>query len=102
MATVSSVLPESTTTISSAQEALSIAAAMWSASLRVMMVTETFGTPESYGRAGPFGPAGFTCVGLVLSDGPTPLLLRLGQRGDCRRRDATAAGADRHFLHGFE
>jgi hypothetical protein len=31
--------------ISSAQVALSIAAAMWSASLRVMMVTETFGTP---------------------------------------------------------
>ena len=50
MATVSSVLPESTTMISSAQEALSMAAAMWSASLRVMMVTETFGTPESYWR----------------------------------------------------
>jgi hypothetical protein len=29
-----------------------MAAAMWSASLRVMMVTETFGTPESYGKAG--------------------------------------------------
>ena len=41
--------------ISSAQEALSIAAAMWSASLRVMMVTETFGTPESYGKAGTDG-----------------------------------------------
>jgi hypothetical protein len=50
IATVSSVLPESTSRISSAQEALSIASAMWSASLSVMMVTETFGTPESYGR----------------------------------------------------
>jgi hypothetical protein len=36
-----------------------MAAAMWSASLRVMMVTETFGTPESYGRAGPFGTGRF-------------------------------------------
>jgi hypothetical protein len=45
MATVSSVRPESTMMVSSAQEALSMAAVMWSASLRVMMVTETFGTP---------------------------------------------------------
>ena len=50
IATVSSVLPQSTTMISSAQAALSMASAMWSASLRVMMVTETFGTPASYGR----------------------------------------------------
>ena len=43
---MSSVLPESTTMTSSAQEALSMAAAMWSASLRVMIVTDTFGTSE--------------------------------------------------------
>jgi len=41
MATVSSVLPESTTSISSAQAALSIAAAMCRDSLSVMIVTVT-------------------------------------------------------------
>src|SRR5262245_46465007 len=41
MATVSSVLPESTTRISSAQAALSIAAAMCRDSLSVMIVTVT-------------------------------------------------------------
>ena len=41
IATVSSVLPESTTRISSAHAALSMAAAMCRASLSVMMVTVT-------------------------------------------------------------
>jgi hypothetical protein len=41
MATVSSVLPESTTRISSAHAALSMAPAMCRASLSVMMVTVT-------------------------------------------------------------
>ena len=53
MATVSSVLPQSTTTISSAQTALSMAAPMWSASFMVMMVTVTGGTggilPSGFG-----------------------------------------------------
>jgi hypothetical protein len=44
MATVSSVLPESTTTTSSAHAALSIAAPICAASFSVMMVTETLGT----------------------------------------------------------
>src|SRR3989442_148387 len=44
MSRVPSLLPESTTITSSAHEALSMAPAMWSASLRVMMVTETPGT----------------------------------------------------------
>src|SRR4029453_4557032 len=53
MATVSSMLPESTTMISSAQAALSIASAMCAASLSVMMVTVTRGTVVmlSHGRA---------------------------------------------------
>src|SRR5688572_25211772 len=41
---VASVLPESTTRISSAHATLSIAAPMCAASLSVMMVTDTFGT----------------------------------------------------------
>ena len=40
---VASVLPQSTTSTSSAHDTLSIAAPMWAASLRVMMVTEHFG-----------------------------------------------------------
>ena len=44
LATVSSVLSESTTTISSAQATDSSAAAMFAASFRVMTVTESFGT----------------------------------------------------------
>src|SRR5262245_49133649 len=44
MVAVPSVLSASTTITSSAQAALSMAAAMWSASLSVMIVTETFGT----------------------------------------------------------
>jgi hypothetical protein len=42
--TVSSVLSESTTTISSAQATESSAPAMFADSLRVMTVTESFGT----------------------------------------------------------
>jgi hypothetical protein len=41
---VSSVLSLSTTTISSAHDALSIAAPIWAASFLVMMVTVTRGT----------------------------------------------------------
>jgi hypothetical protein len=42
---VSSRLPASTTITSSAQAALRMAAAMWADSSRVMIVTETGGTP---------------------------------------------------------
>ena len=52
MATVSSVLSESTTTISSAQRTDSSAAAMLLASLRVMTVTVTFCTGNSVGQVG--------------------------------------------------
>jgi hypothetical protein len=44
MASVSSTLPESTTMISSAQAALSMASAICAASSSVMMVTVTRGT----------------------------------------------------------
>jgi len=44
IATVSSVLPQSTTMTSSAHDALSMAAPMWAASFLVMMVTVTRGT----------------------------------------------------------
>ena len=47
MATVSSVLPESTTMRSSAHDTESSAAAMSPASFFVMMVTESFGTGGS-------------------------------------------------------
>ena len=62
MATVSSVLWASTTTISSAHAALSIAASMWSASFLVMMVTVTGGTrgilPSGFGlQASGYRPA---------------------------------------------
>ena len=67
IATVSSVLPQSTTMISSAHDALSMAAPIWAASFLVMMVTVTRGTEESYRApgsrrpAGFGGPAGLTC-----------------------------------------
>jgi hypothetical protein len=44
MSTVPSVLPESTTTISSAQATDAMASARWAASLSVMIVAETAGT----------------------------------------------------------
>ena len=49
---MSSVLPLSTTTISSAHDALSMAAPIWAASFLVMMVTVTRGTGESYKASG--------------------------------------------------
>ena len=52
IAIVSSVLSESTTTISSAQATESIASATWAASFLVMIVTESFGTAGVYLRAG--------------------------------------------------
>ena len=51
MWTVSSVLPESTTIRSSAQATEASAAAMWAASLRVMIVTDTGGIKRNSSRS---------------------------------------------------
>src|SRR5262245_65878980 len=63
MLTVSSVLSESTTTISSAQATDSRAAAICAASFFAMTVTESFGTVPSvtWGALGQVGQVGSAC-----------------------------------------
>src|SRR5262245_42844672 len=127
-ATVSSVLCESTTTISSAQETDESAASMSAASFLVMTVTESFGTARSVteavreggkgrkgGRAGRessclrtvFSPPAFPALPALpaLPAFPARLLSRDAadlERPRSRRRDAGAKAEQRHELDGLE
>src|SRR3954451_12383759 len=131
MATVSSVLCESTTTISSAQATDAKASAMSAASFLVMTVTETGGTrAEVY--SGSLRAGGAWGLGLAMRLEAEACGLRLEADADsqeraavapdCRpwsllpndqraagrdragsgRGDAAEAAADRHFLHRLE
>src|SRR6059058_1709258 len=92
MRTVSSVLCESTRTISSAKPTEDSASAMPSASFLVMTVTESFGTDASVTDG-----AGFPARPLLSNNRRSAGLNRAGAG------EREVAGAvDRHFLHRLE
>src|SRR5581483_3350944 len=121
MATVSSVLIASTSTMSSANRTDASAASMSAASFLVMTVTESFGTVRSISKRASRAGAGGVTAGpgrlsrregdAVASPCParlTPLLRADDRRiaGDdrarARRRNAGESAVERDALHGVE